>query len=230
MTAGQLKRFLHLKNEDLDEIRRAVVNCEKKTSGEIALAVVSESDNYGFFEIVAAIFASALVFAFTLPFCPQLNQLFTHFFWAVESWVLPVFFALEFAVFTVIFLLLFNIPAIDFHIIPKDIKNRRVTLRAFAHFFESGVSQTESRSGILIFVSALERQVRIIADSGIVAKIPQSQWDKIAEDVATKLKHKDVKSAFIDAVSECETFLSREFPIQRDDKNELRDGLVILEE
>lgn len=91
------------------------------------------------------------------------------------------------------------------------------------------MSQTVSRSGILIFVSVLERQVRIIGDSGIVAVIPQSQWDEVAADLAKQIKVGNVKAAFIEAVSRCETFLSLNFPIERDDKNELSDGLVILE-
>ena len=229
MTKGQLKRFLKLTNEDLDEIRQAVINCEKKTSGEIALAVVGESDNYGFYELVAAIFAAALVFALSLPFYSEINQCLSRFFWSVEPWILPAFYALEFGLFTVIFLILFNHPAIDFLIIPKSVKNRRVSLRALAHFVESGVSQTVSRSGILIFVSVLERQVRIIGDSGIVAVIPQSQWDEVAADLAKQINVGNVKTAFIEAVSRCETFLSLSFPIERDDKNELSDGLVILE-
>ena len=39
-----------------------------------------------------------------------------------------------------------------------------------------GIARKKDRSGILIFVSLAEHYARIIADEGIAARVPQSEW------------------------------------------------------
>ena len=39
-----------------------------------------------------------------------------------------------------------------------------------------GLARKKDRNGVLIFVSLAERYARIIADEGIAARVPQSQW------------------------------------------------------
>ena len=123
-----------------------------------------------------------------------------------------------------------NVPAIDRIIIPNRIKKAAVTNRAMRHFAESGVYETSEHSGILIFVSYMERQVRIIADTGIAKKIPQDLWNIIADDLAQGIKNGKTKEGFISAVEKCSELLAENFPAKDENPNELCDGLVILQD
>ena len=46
---------IHIKPKDLDLIKNAVAEAEKTTNGEIALAVIPQSDSYSFVEMFAAV-------------------------------------------------------------------------------------------------------------------------------------------------------------------------------
>lgn len=170
MTKKQLLRKIKLSSADLDEIKTAVSNAEKKTSGEIALALTAESDKYSFWELLASIYLAAIVFIALLPFAPQINSLYRKFIWQTPEWLIPAFYGIACLATIVLGFFIMNVPAIDRLIIPRTIRNACVTRRAFRHFAESGVYDTNEHSGILIFVSYIERQVRIIADRGIAEK------------------------------------------------------------
>jgi len=132
---------------------------------------------------------------------------------------------------TVVFVvyLLVNIPAIDRLIIPNALKKRRVYARALQHFVESGVYKTTEHSGVLIFASVLERKFFVIADSGIAAKVAQTEWDGICKIMTTGLKEHQAAHAFVSAVKECGRILQEHFPNKAENPNELPDGLVVLE-
>ena len=126
-----------------------------------------------------------------------------------------------------------NVPAIDRLIIPASVRRRTVYNRGLRHFVESGVYATENRSGILIFVSYMEREVRILADTGISAKIAPELWNLIAQDLAEGLGTNDATGAFVRAVERCGELLAEHFPAPQrpeDNPNELPDGLVILDD
>ena len=148
----------------------------------------------------------------------------------MSDWTLPAFYGIATLAAIVLGFFIMNIPVLDRMIIPKKIQDKAVTARAFRHFAESGVYETGEHSGILIFVSYLERQVRIIADSGIAEKIPQDLWNIIADDLAGGLKDGNTKDGFIAAVEKCGDLLAEHFPGGKDNPNELADGLVILGE
>ena len=124
---------------------------------------------------------------------------------------------------------LVNIPAVDRLIIPDTLKNRRVYARALQHFVESGVYKTAEHSGVLIFVSVLERKVFVIADSGIAETVAQNEWDGICKIMTDGLKARNAAQAFVDSVQECGRILQHHFPNKAENPNELPDGLIVLE-
>ena len=81
---------------------------------------------------------------------------------------------------------------------------------------------------ILIFVSFMEHQVRILADSGIAKRISQDLWNLIADELAEDIKNGKTAQAFLNAISKCGDLLAEQFPAKEENPNELSDGLVIL--
>jgi putative membrane protein len=229
MTKNKLLRRLSLSEKDLIRIKEAVADAEKRTNGEIALAATGESSDYSFFELFAAVILGAVCFALMLVFNSQIEAIVGRFFWQEKNWYLPALFGFaEFAVIAV-FYCVANIGFIDRIVIPWPIRKARVHNRALRHFVESGVYATKDRTGILVFVSCMEREVRIVADSGINAKIEQKEWDELAQMLAQGIREKKTATALVEVISKCGDLLEKEFPAKEENPNEHPDGLVILE-
>ncbi len=231
MKTKSLLKKLKLKSEDFETIKIAVSEAESKTTGEIALAVAPESAHYSFWELLAADFFAAIVLIVLLPFADKILEMYKGFYWQNEpSWILPVFYIISCFASVVIFFYLANIPVVDRIVVPKVIRNSCVDHRAFRYFTESGVYDTVEHTGILIFVSYMERQVRIIADRGISEKISQDMWNLIADELSENLKNGQTTVAFTTAISKCGDLLAQYFPPHEENPNEIADGLVILED
>jgi len=231
MNTKTLIKKLSLSDEDFESIKQAVAQAESSTTGEIAVAVTAESGKYSFWELLWANGLAAVVLAVMIPFSAGITSIFQQFYWdSVPAWIVPcVFVVVAFALVALGFYLC-NIPALDRLIIPGTEKTKTVSARATQYFAQSGVYQTAEHSGILIFVSYMEREVRIMADSGISAKISQDLWNLIADELCENLKKGDSAKAFIGAVEKCGQLLAENFPNHEENPNELADGLVIIED
>ena len=224
-----LIKKVHLSDSDFSSIKDAVAAAEKRTTGEIALALAPESAHYSFWELLAANGLAGIVAVILVPFASVFHELYQRIYWHNEpSWILPVIYLVSIFATVVIGFYLSNIPAIDRLIIPGAIKKECVDHRAMRYFAESGVYQTKENSGILIYVSYMERQVRIIADSGISKVISQDLWNIIADELAENLKKGNTTGGFIQAIEKCGELLAENFPAHEENPNELSDGLVIL--
>jgi putative membrane protein len=222
-------RLLGMSDDEIIEVRAAVEAAEKRTTGEIAIAVTPESADYSFSELFASVIFGASVFAALVPFHTRITAFLDRIFWHLPPWYVPAFYGIvSFAAIALAFLFA-NIPALDRLVIPRRIRSVSVYRRALRHFVESGVYATRERSGILIFVSIMEREVRILADSGISAHISQDEWDRIASSLADGISSKKIGEAFVHAVEGCGTLLEKHFPPRADNPNELSDALVFLE-
>ncbi|MCI7588784.1 MAG: TPM domain-containing protein [Spirochaetia bacterium] len=230
MRKNSMMKKLKLEEASFVKIQEAVKKAEKNTTGEIAVAVTPESARYSVYELGFSLFIGMVVFAFMLPFSASLSDMLDRWYWGAPAWQLPAFFGITSFGLVGIFFLVANIPFIDRLIIPKDVRAKTVYNRALQHFVESGVYATNNRSGILIFVSYMEREVRILADTGINEKIPHQLWNLIAVDLAEGLGTEDAAGAFIRAIERCGELLEEHFPLEEGVENpdELPDGLVIL--
>ena len=231
MKYKSLIKKLKLGDADFDAIKNAVAEAEKKTTGEIALAVTAESGRYCFWELLAANCFAALVLFALLPFTDKIRAVYRHVYWQNEpGWILPLFFIINCFICIVIAFYAANIPVIDRLVIPRSVRKMCVTNRAFRYFTECGIYDTLEHSGILIFVSYMERQVRIVADSGISRHISQDLWNLIADELAENLRKGEASKAFVTAVEKCGELLAENFPPHKENPNEFPDGLVIVED
>lgn len=221
------KKFLNEK--DMKNIGEAVQNAEKNTSGEIATALINESDDYAKYELFFAFIAGFIYFSIMLFFSSEVKELIQCMFWNYNSSYLISFYGFSIFVVISIFYFIANISTIDRLIVPKKVMQEKVNNRAMRYFTESGVYNTRDRTGILIFISTLEKQIQLIADSGINKKIEQSQWNEIVENIANGVKEKTLSKNLIESIDECGKLLSKHFPIKDDDENELPNEINILE-
>lgn len=234
MTRNQLLKKIKFSEKDFAEIEDAVKRVEKKTQGEVAVALTAESASYALWEVLASLFTSLVMFCCMIPLSDQIYGWLGSRFWDVQPWYLCVFFVIVCTVITILLYVFYNVPFIDRLVIPSGAKHAAVTNRAMRWFAESGVYSTEKNCGVLVFVSYFEHEVRIVADKGISSKISDDLWNLIADEMTDSISKGNLKEAYISAIEKCGNLLAENFPLDQNStqqkKDELYNGLVVLEE
>lgn len=215
--------------EEKEKIKASVKEAESKTSGEISTGFIKESDNYAVYELTFAVFTGLVYFIAMLFFTDSIEESIKNMFWEYSPLYLLIFYGFSTFLVIAIVYLLANIPFIDRLIVPKAVMRQKVNQRAERHFLESGVYDTKDRTGILIFISYLERRVELLADKGISEKIPREKWDAIVGHIIDGIKSNQLVKHLSESIRECGNLLAEQFPIQPDDVNELKDDIHILE-
>ena len=196
-----------------EAIRQAVVRAESSSSGEIATMVVYESDRYREAEALGALLLSGFVGV-------AVAVLWHH----VTIWTyIPVVVLLYYPV----LLFLRRFPHFKLSFVGPRRLTEAVSERALVAFYQQGLHRTREETGVLIFLSLLERKVWIVGDRGINAKIPPGYWKSLAERLAQGLKSGRGADAVCETVLACGEELARHFPRRPDDRNELPDDLII---
>ena len=229
MKREKLLKLLGVDSTQVEAVQTAVAAAEKETSGEIALAAVYQSDSYAFVELTAAFCTAFAAFFILFLFSNPIWTFLEHTVWVPAPSQLTAVIGIGTALTVLVTYFIMNIPAVDRLIIPNAVKGRRVYARALQHFAESGVYRTAEHTGILIFISILERKVFVIADAGITEKVPQADWERVCGTITGGLKAGATADALISAIKECGRMLHQHFPVTGDNPNELPDGLVLLE-
>jgi uncharacterized membrane protein len=114
------------------------------------------------------------------------------------------------------------------HVI-NDLSPRARALDVFAHL---KVWDTEHNNGVLIYVQLADRDVEIVADRGLGARVTQSEWEavcRLMEDHFRAGRYETGAIAGVDAVG---TLLARHYPLQPDpatpSHNQLPDRPTLL--
>ena len=98
------------------------------------------------------------------------------------------------------------------------------TAAAHAAFFEESVHCTRNRTGLLIYLSALEDQVILIADAGVESKIPRGEWNAIRwGDTKDPAAPGDLQH-FLDGLHSVGKILAEHIPATDENPNELSDA------
>lgn len=100
--------------------------------------------------------------------------------------------------------------------------------RAIEQFADQGVGHTVEHSGILIYLLLAERQVEIVADSGITAKVGQAEWDALCHGMTAQFAQGRYREGALQGIAQATRLLSRHFPPRADNPNELADPPLLL--
>lgn len=204
--------------DDRSRIKAAVEAAEGKTSGEIVPYVVDRSDHYEDAE-----WRCAFLFGF-VAFC---SFVFVRSFTTV--WV-PLD-LLESGLATLAagalgMLLVKYVRPVKIFFAGRHHIDHRVAQRAAEAFISEEVFNTRDRTGILIFVSLLEHRVLVIGDTGINAKVEQSDWHDVVQRVLRGIKDGKFVEGLLDAILRCGVLLEKHGLQRRaDDRDELPDSL-----
>jgi putative membrane protein len=201
-----------LSQHDRDRIAIAIRSAESKTSGEIVCVLAQTSSDASALPIfLAALIALAL---------PWLLIAFTEF--PVERILL-----LQVLVFFVAAILL-CLPRVRMALLPRKARRAAAYRAATEQFVIRGIARKKDRCGILIFVSLAEHYARIIADEGIAARVPQSDWQATVDALIAHMTSGHIAEGFLAAIDACESVLATHFPKTGPGGDELPDRIYLI--
>lgn len=191
---------------DKMRIEQAIENAETRTSGELVVAVVETSSDYGRLRMLVVLMSlmlgtlAALLLHGSIPIT-----------WAI---LVP-------ACCGMLAWSLTEVPALFRFLISNASLDAAVSGRAHQYFSQLGVHQTRERSGILIFLSEFERRVVLLGDRGIHSFVGDRGWQKAVQQLTQGIQGKRATDAVIQCIEHFGDVLAAEFPRRSDDVNEL---------
>jgi putative membrane protein len=198
--------------EEKKRIETAVRKTEARTSGEVVPMVVDQSYDYPRAEILGG-GMFALAAATTLSWAFGGSSVWTF---------LPLFFILYFP----FKWLIRTTPALKRRLVNPAEIDEEVEEKAMICFLENGLHHTRDRTGILILISLFEHRVYVLADQGINEKVPAATWDEIVATITAGIKRGKTCDALCSAIERCAELLEENFPVQKDDTNELPNLII----
>jgi putative membrane protein len=201
--------------QEKEEIHRTIKSLETRTSGEVAVILVDQSDPYPEGEFLGGILIGGL-----LAFIVDL------WFFHGQIWFLI---PLHFLFFLPLYFLFQGIPVLKTPFLGARRKEKAVGRRALQAFYEKGLYKTHLNTGVLFFLSLLEKKVWVLADKGIYEKIKQETLNQFAGQVSNGVRDRQAGKALIQAIQVLGDLLAEYFPITAGDKDELPDEVMTLE-
>lgn len=104
---------------------------------------------------------------------------------------------------------------------PRRERDRCVALAADAAFWQEAVHATKARTGILVYVSLLERSVAVRADLAVASSVPAAAWNAALKGVQAPYSTPDEFAAAFHALG---AVLAEHLPRAHDDENESPDA------
>ncbi|MEO7330124.1 MAG: hypothetical protein ABI193_16235 [Minicystis sp.] len=193
-------------------VTAAITAIERRTSAEIVVTLRDVSGHYRHADYLAGLILALGGLCFFLYY--------------------PADFRVDF--FPIEALALFAIGAASSAFLPplrrlltaRSLMDRNVVTAARAAFVAQGISRTRRRSGVLVFISMLERRVELVADVGIDTEALGSPWKDATARLGETMRGDPEIDRFVEALTALAPVLEVALPRAEDHENELPDEVV----
>ena len=98
--------------------------------------------------------------------------------------------------------------------------------RAAFVFAELMMHKTAERNGVLIYLALNDKKFAIIGDVGIHAKVGDSFWNEIREQMKEHFRQSNFTEGLVHGILDAGTALQQHFPRSDNDNNELSNEIV----
>ena len=202
---------------DREHIKQAVQEAERQTSAEIVPMIVARSGLYRDARHVAGLIAAFVTLATMLTF---------------EAAWLPWGWHASNAAWLVLAVTLAYVSGTWIGTLPPVIRlltshermRQKVMLRAQRAFAQHAVSQTRERTGVLIMLSILERQIYVLPDRSLAGLVSAERWKQVVQAAVVRLHSGDIAEGLSHAIQACGVVLAEACPGRPgDNPNELPD-------
>lgn len=208
----------YLSDEELKKIEDAISRVEESTSGEIVPVIVKRSSSVGHVPLTLTLLITLLIVIAELPFSDWLWVTPWVYLWPVLLVVIYYFSHI-----------LGRNHWIQKFLVPEKDEVDQVHQRAHLEFYTNRIHRTEHGTGVLIFVSVMEKKAVVLADEGISAKLPKETWDQVLAQLGQNLHNGEWAQGFVKAIENCGEHLKTHFPITSARQNQLKNHLVVKE-
>ena len=208
-----------LSASERQKVTAAIISAEAHTTGEIVVVAARESDDYIHVPIHIATSCALAV--------PLVAWIWAKFFPWDEPLNLWWLFVAQLLVFIAVALGL-SLPAIRRAITPMSLKRKYAHRNAAAQFLATNIAATRQRTGVLIFVSLLERYVEVIGDEASAAQLSAADWQKIVNEMVPLLGAGRTSDALVLGVEHAGAMLAKHFPAKGHVVNELPNRFIVL--
>ncbi len=203
---------MSISTQDRERIASAIRTAEARTTGEIVCVLArTSSDATALPVVVAAVTALALPWLLV-----ALTAMTVHRILLLQT---MVFFAA---------LVLLFLPGVRVMLMPRKVRRAIAHRVAMEQFVMRGIARKKDRSGILIFVSLAERYARIIADDGVAARAPQSEWQAAVDALVAHMRDGRIADGYVTAINACGSVLAKHFPRSGTGGDELPDKIFVI--
>ena len=107
-------------------------------------------------------------------------------------------------------------------------RNQPARERALDVFSSLRIWDTAHNNGVLIYLLLADRDVEIIADRGIDAKVGAAGWEAICKAMETDFRAGNFESGVIKGIEAVSRHLAAHFPKHGTGRNELPDAPVVI--
>ncbi|NNJ25482.1 hypothetical protein [Alienimonas chondri] len=212
-----------------ERVRAAVAAAEQTTSCELVPVVATSSGRYDRAEDVVGLWlacGAAVVVWLLWPHAVASGD------WdAPAAWVGPAALVAAIAVsFTLGAWLATRIGWLRRPFIPADQAADEVNAAARRAFFDRRVHHTGGATGVLFYVSLYEHRAAVLADRAVVEALGEGFTCEVCAVLTKGLKDGAPADALCAAIAEAARRLAPVLPRAEDDRDELSNALVLLEE
>ena len=96
---------------------------------------------------------------------------------------------------------------------------------ARSHFERLGMTNTEARNGVLVYLAPRSRAFAIIGDTAIHEKCGSEFWSRVAAQMEEHFRRGEFTEGLVQGIREAGELLAQHFPRRSVDRNELPDAI-----
>ena len=195
-------------NAACETLAGCVKEIERTTDAEVVIVVRARSANYAHADYLFGFLIAFVVLVF-LIFVPI----------PFPEYLVPIDIAIAFVIGSII---LWRSNSLRRLFSKETFRKKAVRTAAAAMFYEAGIANTNAEMGVLIYLSLLERRLELIADRGVLKKVPAQDWNRELFELHQIGKNPDPK-AFQKAIEQFGKVLATHVPATGENPNELPD-------
>jgi len=107
-------------------------------------------------------------------------------------------------------------------------QNQSARARAVEVFSQLRIWDTQHNNGVLIYLLLADRDVEIIADRGVHARVGAEGWEKICRDMEILFRDGQFEEGVLHGIRSVSSHLAKHYPAQGKNPNELDNKPVVL--
>ncbi len=100
--------------------------------------------------------------------------------------------------------------------------------RALEIFSTLRVWDTERNSGVLIYLLLADRDIEIVADRGIAARVDPAEWEQVAQTMEVAFRNGQFEQGALAGIARVSGLLAEHFPPSGDNPDELANRPAIV--